>query len=85
MPDASRPIQGQNRKPGRLKINSVSEVPMVYTEFGWAYASFDPPSDRALHWVKMPEKHIYTWDGDGWYRISPPEMEIVKYGDLPHG
>lgn len=64
---------------------TVVDQPQVWTEFGWARVSFDPPKEIDLHWVKMPENHIYTWDGDGWYRISPPEIVRFPAGDLKHG
>lgn len=62
----------------------VLEAPMVWTDYGWALASLTPPYRRDLFWVKMPERHVYTWDGDGWYRIDPPEMVRFPFGDLKH-
>ena len=66
-----------------MRPRIVVDCPQVYTHFGWARASIDPPKDIDLHWVKMPEKHVYTWDGDGWYRIDPPERHWIP-GDLKH-
>lgn len=65
--------------------SEVSEAPMVQTEFGWALASLTPPYRTDLFWVKMPERHVYTWDADGWYRIKPPERAPIPDHDLPHG
>lgn len=66
------------------KTKTTSETPITYTDFGWARISLTPPREYDMHWMKMPEKHLYTWDGDGWYRIQPPEPNFVP-GDLPHG
>lgn len=63
----------------------TSEEPLAYTDYGWAAISLTPPSRRDLMWMKMPEKHIYTFDGDGWFRIDPPEMVFIPDGDLNHG
>jgi hypothetical protein len=63
----------------------MSDSPTVWTDFGWAHASLTPPRDKDMHWIKMPEQHIYTWDGDAWYRIKPPEFQKIEERDLPHG
>lgn len=69
----------------RAEKPTVSEGPQVWTDFGWGIASIDPPYRLDLVWMKMPEKHIYQWDGDGWYRIQPPESRFIPDQDLPHG
>ena len=66
------------------KQNEVSEAPMVWTHYGFATVSIEPPSRRDILWSKMPENSIYTFDGDGWYRIDPPDQERFPDGDLKH-
>jgi hypothetical protein len=51
---------------------------MVPTEFGWALSSETmPPRGMTNIWKKMPEGHVYLWDGDGWARVSPPEKMFI--------
>jgi len=57
---------------------------MKWTDFGWGIQSEAPHSRHDLLWV-APSGNIYAWDGDGWYRISPPEIMPEAKGDLPHG
>lgn len=54
------------------------------TDFGWATESATQPRDVSLHWWKLPEGHLYTWDGDGWYRLWPQEHRFIAE-ELPHG
>lgn len=60
---------------------------MVPTEFGFAVESVDMPRRGETNiWKKMPEGHVYLWDGDGWLRVSPPELHYINHGEhLPHG
>lgn len=55
------------------------------TKFGWAHPSNEPPADKHLLWMKLPEQHLYEWDDDGWHRLEPPEYQPMCDGDLPHG
>lgn len=64
---------------------TMTEEPQKWTEWGWARVSLTPPREVDMLWIKMPEQHVYQWDGDGWYRISPPEPKFLPPGDLPHG
>jgi hypothetical protein len=59
------------------------QPPMEQTEYGWAVVSEKMPRRGEGHlWLKIPERHIYDFDGDGWYRIQPPEDHFVP---LNHG
>ncbi len=59
---------------------------MVETDYGFALESEKMPCRGETNvWKKMPEGHIYLWDGDGWYRVKPPEKHFLPAGDLPHG
>jgi len=59
---------------------------MDFTDWGWAVTSdIMPPRGLTNIWKKTPENHVYLWDGDGWYRVSPPEKVFLPYGDLNHG
>lgn len=55
---------------------------MADTHFGWANISLEPPHRVDMPWMKMPERHLYVWDGDGWYRVDPPEKAFIPDGDL---
>jgi hypothetical protein len=56
------------------------------TDYGWAVESEKMPCRGLTNiWKKMPEGHVYLWDGDGWYRVSPPEKQFLPAQDLPHG
>jgi hypothetical protein len=59
---------------------------MEQTAFGWAVSSDTPPdpSDSWL-WLKIPERHLYMLEGNGWHRIDPPEKQFIPLEDLPHG
>lgn len=57
---------------------------MRLTDFGWALES-KQPTRRDLFWIPAGTNHIYVWDGDGWYRIRPPEMAVYNGKELPHG
>lgn len=57
---------------------------LIKTEFGWAVKKDRPPHTRDLYWM-TPAGNIYLWDGDGWYRVKPPERLPMKMEDLPHG
>lgn len=63
----------------------ANDYPKVLTDFGWANLSASEPRDREMLWFKTPEKHVYMWDGDGWYRVQPPERVRTIARDLPHG
>ena len=63
----------------------VTTEPMIWTHFGWARISLTPPKEVDMLWIKMPEKHTYGFDGDGWYRIDPAEPQRIPDGDLNHG
>lgn len=59
---------------------------MSQTDYGWAMESETMPRrGEANVWKKMPEGHIYFWDGDGYYRVSPPEPHFLPFTDLNHG
>jgi len=66
-----------------MSAPEIREAPLVLTPYGWASASLTPPRDIGLLWAKMPEGHTYTWDGDGWYRIDPPDQFYVS-AELGH-
>lgn len=55
------------------------------TEFGWAIACETMPYRKDMMWLKLPERHIYQFDGDGWFRVKPPEPGFIPEGDLNHG
>lgn len=53
---------------------------MEPTEFGWALASETMPHRGETNiWMKLPERHVYLWDGDGYERVSPPEQKFVPF------
>ena len=58
---------------------------MVLTDFGWALESPEPTSRHDLFWIPSGTNHVYSWDGDGWFRIRPPEKVPHTMKDLPHG
>ena len=57
----------------------------VKTDFGFALAQEEMPHRRDVFWYKLPEGHVYSFDGDGWLRLNPPQKYIYPRGDLPHG
>lgn len=57
---------------------------MQMTDFGWALRSKDP-TRKDLFWIPEGTDEIYQWDGDGWFRVRPPEMVRYPDGDLKHG
>jgi hypothetical protein len=58
---------------------------MVETPFGFALESDTMPNRRVCFWLKTPERHIYTFDGDAWFRLHPPEPKLYPPEDLKHG
>lgn len=66
-------------------MKETPEPNLVETEYGWALASPTPPGRRDLYWKKTPENHVYFWDGDGWFRLQPPDRLPLKDQELPHG
>jgi hypothetical protein len=59
---------------------------MVETEYGWALASRKPPKRIDINWLKLPERQVYFFDGDGWYRMDGQGFQPGRAaGDLPHG
>ena len=58
---------------------------IVNTKYGWAVESADMPRRTDLLWLKLPEKHVYMWEDEGWLRISPPQRVPLDRKDLPHG
>ena len=57
----------------------------VETEFGFALQQEEMPKRHDVFWKQMPSGHIYTFDGDGWLRLKPPEPKLYPPGDLKHG
>jgi hypothetical protein len=55
------------------------------TDFGFALAQEAMPHRRDVFWLKLPERHVYSFDGDGWIRLNPPEKRIFPRTELPHG
>lgn len=66
-------------------MNMTNDETLVETEFGWAVQSDTPPKRKDMNWLKTPENHIYYFDGDGWYRLKPPETAFLPDRELPHG
>jgi hypothetical protein len=62
-----------------------AEGDIVQTEYGWAVASERPSMRRDMYWLKLPERHVYYWDGDGWYRVDGEKIDFIPDGELPHG
>jgi hypothetical protein len=60
------------------------EGKMVLTDYGWGLES-KMPTRKDLFWIPEGTKQVYTWDGDGWYRIKPPERPAHNGKDLAHG
>jgi hypothetical protein len=58
---------------------------IVETEYGFALAQAEAPFRRDIFWKQIPSGHIYTFDGDGWLRVSPPERQPLLPGNLKHG
>jgi len=58
---------------------------MVPTGRGFCLALGHMPSRHDIRWIKLPERHIYEFDGDGWYRVDPPEPKFLEPGELKHG
>jgi hypothetical protein len=58
---------------------------MVPTGYGFSLALDHMPSRHDIRWLKLPERHIYEFDGDGWYRLDPPESKRLPAGEIPHG
>jgi hypothetical protein len=53
---------------------------MEWTQFGWALVSEKMPARGETNiWLKIPERHVYLWDGDGYERVAPPEMKWIPY------
>ena len=51
---------------------------MEQTEYGWAFVSEKMPArGEANIWMKIPERHVYLWDGDGYYRAQPKELLFI--------
>lgn len=71
-------------------LNAIYPMPpieprpqMEMTDFGWALVSDTmPPRGETNVWLKLPERHVYMWDGDGWERVSPPEPKFIT---INHG
>jgi hypothetical protein len=62
------------------------EDDMVQTQYGWATQSETPPHRRDIgFWLKLPERHVYQWDGDGWFPVEEPHRDRITEGDLDHG
>lgn len=57
-----------------MRSEEYDEKNIVQTDHGYAVRLEAEPSRRDLLWLKMPEEHIYFYDGDGWYRLSPAEI-----------
>lgn len=55
------------------------------TNFGWCVARKTPPRRKDMNWLKIPEQHVYFFDGDGWYRLDAPDRTFIAQGELPHG
>jgi len=60
------------------------ETVLEWTDYGYAYRGENPPKRQDVHWI-TPMEHIYAWDGDGWFRIRPPDRKQYPKGDLNHG
>lgn len=68
------------------KVMTESQPDMELTDFGWAVVSETmPPRGEFQFWLKTPERHVYSFDGDGWERVKPPERHFLPAKDLPHG
>lgn len=63
----------------------TNDEKIVQTEVGWAIESETPPWRRDMFWCKTPERHVYTFQEDGWYRVVPPDRGFLPEGDLNHG
>ena len=60
-----------------LESDEFNPANMVPTGFGFCLKLDRMPTRRDIRWLKMPEGHIYDFDGDGWYRIDPPEKKFI--------
>jgi hypothetical protein len=65
--------------------NEYAPERMVKTDFGFALKSETMPHRRDCLWLQEPSGHIYTFDGDGWMRLRPPENKIYPPEHLKHG
>lgn len=68
----------------------MSDDSMVETDYGWALASHQPPRRIDINWLKLPERTVYYFDGDGWYRMDGKDFKATaspgqRAKDLPHG
>jgi len=65
------------------EFNPANMVPV--DGYGFCLKSENMPKRKDVRWLKMPEEHVYFFDGDAWYRRSPPEIKTLSPGDLKHG
>jgi quercetin dioxygenase-like cupin family protein len=68
-----------------LENDEFEPSKLVPTKYGFALAQESMPHRQDVRWLKLPERHIYCFDGDGWYRLEPPEPIRLPTGDLHHG
>ena len=68
-----------------MENDEFNPANMVPTGWGFCFKSPTMPHRHDVKWLKIPEEHIYEFDGDGWYRLDPPEKKFLPPGDLPHG
>jgi len=60
-----------------LESDEFNPANMVPTGFGFCLRSERMPTRHDVRWLKMPERHVYFFDGDGWFRLDPPEKKFI--------
>jgi hypothetical protein len=55
------------------------------TDFGFALVQDGMPHRHDVFWLKTPERHLYSFDGDAWFRLHPPEPKLYPPTHLNHG
>ena len=69
-----------------LESDEFNPANMVAVDgYGFCLALRTMPSRHDIRWLKLPERHVYFFDEDGWYRLSPPENKFLPAGELAHG
>lgn len=63
-----------DREQGRMRL----------TDYGWSLESKEP-TRKDLFWIPEGTEQVWSWDGDGWYRLRPPERPPHNGKDLAHG
>lgn len=68
-----------------MESDEYNPANMVPTGYGFCLAIKGMPRRTDVRWLKLPERHVYFFDGDGWYRLDPPEPKFLPLGELNHG